>query len=612
MKIKQSLFSITTLTVTFCAAVLLLAVTLIAKIPFAWSLLLLIPSALLATYERFIKAVTSAKKLCFDEDILISLAIILIFVSGRCVEGAIAALVVRVIFVADMVLQNKSKKNRTAGLPTVSQTAWIQLDDGTYKEIPADEVEIDMVVLARPYEDEFVPADGIVVQGEGKMLTSGLTGSDEEIYVSAGSVVYSGMKSIENAIHIKVTNRVENSAAAKICKVLSEGDDRNTALRITKKISRFVAPAIFVIAVAVALILIFAVKLNIASSLYVAGVMLLCVHPTLTLSSLTRGFYKIQTDALSKGIVLNHKSALESIASADAVVFDGVQNLFDINPTVEEIIDVNGIGQENVFFFFAALLQNSSLLLARAVKNGISEVQLPSLDRVIEKKGLGTAAEIDGKKFLCGTKELFDLVGIDVEDIDADLYLSIGKKLYGALKIKLDPLSLAAEKIEKISENYTENIFVMVGSDEDISRYHLDSLDKCTVKVLENASEKANFLAELSCKYKNTVLFSFDDEIDTHGKPIAKIVCDFGKGMAAQSADIIIGKEISDRLLYALDFSRKKVSWLRLISFVTLDLSVLLLGFSAFGYLFAPVAAFLSAIPPIVALIIFSGMIKFR
>ncbi len=612
MKIKQSLFSIATLTATFCLSLLLLIVTVVAKIPFAWSLLLLIPSALFTSYERFINAGISVKKVRFDEDILISLALILIFVSGRCVEGAIAALAVRLIFVADKVLQSKSKKNRTAALPVVSQTAWIQLDDGTYKEIPADEVEIGTVVLARPYEDEFVPADGIVVQGEGKMSTSKLTGSDEELFVSAGSVVYSGMKSLENPIHIKVTNVPQNSAAAKICKVLSEADERNITLRLTKKISRFVAPAVFVIAVAVALILIFAVKLNIASSLYVAGVMLLCVHPTLTLSSLTRGFYKIQTDALSKGIVLNHKSALESIASADAVVFDGVQNLFDINPTVEEIIDVNGIGQENVMLFFAALLQNSSLLLARAVKNGISGVNLPSLDRVIEKKGMGVAAEIDGKKFLCGTRELFDLVGIEVEDVEADLYLSIGKKLYGALKIKIDPLSLAAEKIEQISENYTENIFVMVGSEDEISKYHLHSLDKCTVKVLETSEQKVDFLAELSEKYKNTVLFSFDDEIDTRGKPIAKIVCDFGKGMAAESADIIIGKEISDRLLYALDFSRRKVSHLRAISFVTLDLSIILLGFSAFGYLFAPVAALLSAIPPIVALIIFSGMIKNR
>lgn len=612
MKIKQSLFSIATLTATCGVALLLLIVTLIAKITFAWSLLLLIPSALFASYERFINAGISAKKLRFDEDILIITALVLFFISGRCIEGAIAALAVRLIFVADKVLQNKSKKNRTASLPTVSKTAWIQLPDGTYKEIPADEVEIGTVVLARPYEDEFVPADGTVVQGEGRMSVSALNGSNEEIYVSAGSTVYSGMKSLENPIHIKVTSKPADSAAAKICRVLSETDERNTALRLTAKISRFVAPAVFVIAAAVALILIFAVKLNIPSSLYVAGVMLLCVHPTLTLSSLTRGFYKIQTDALSSGIVLNHKSALESIASADAVVFDGVQNLFDINPTVEEIIDVNGIGQENVMFFFAALLQNASLLLAKAVKNGISEVKLPSLDRVIEKKGMGTAAEIDGKKFLCGTRELFDYVGIDVEDVDADLYLSIGKKLYGALRIKLDPLSLAAEKIEQISQNYTENIFVMVGSNDEISKYHLDNLDKCIVKVLETSSEKSDFLAELSCKHKNTVLFSFDDEIDTRGKPIAKIVCDFGKGMAAQSADIIIGRDISDRLLYALDFSRKKVSQLRAISFITLDLSVVLLGFSALGYIFAPIAVLISAIPPIIALVIFSGMIKGR
>lgn len=611
MRIKETLFNISVLTATFCASVLLLLIAVIADIPYPWSLLLLIPSVLLAAYERPIIAVASAKKLEFDENILIPVAMILLFVSGHGSGAAFSAAILRAAFIAQKVLVSNAQKQRSKLLPPVSETAWIALDDGTYKEIPADELTIGTVVLARPYEDEFLPADGIVVKGEGKVSSSFLNGSAASSSASVGSVLYSGMQSIENPLHVKITALPKDSAAAEIRTAMTRSDNDCDTLKLSRTFCRFAAPVAFSAALLFCVISTLVFKFGILSALYVSGAALLCVSPASLFSAQSMGLLSAQSDGIKNGVIFKNRKSLECVASADAVIFDGAENLFTFDPVIDEIIDPNGMGKENVMLLFAALLQNSTLPEARAIRAGVTGVHLPNLDREVEKKGLGVAAELDGKRFLCGKKELFDYVEIPTDEMDADIYLSIGKKLYGGIKIKADPLDLTHTSIGKIASDFTEDIFVTAKDDKEVGEYRLDELVGCNLKILPSENEKADFLRQLSEDHTNIILIS-DDENIPDDLPVTRIVPDFERGIGQENADIITQTRDSDGIFSLMSYARRRMSLLRISAWSTADLAVLLFGFAIFGHLPAAIGAAVSVGAAIASLVSLSGLVKIK
>ena len=97
--------------------------------------------------------------------------------------------------------------------------------DGTIREIPAEEAKVGDVLLVRA--GDRIPLEGVVLEGESRLDTSPVTGEPVPVAVVPGSSVTSGCvnlsgvlkmraeKVLEDSMVTRILNSVENAAASK-------------------------------------------------------------------------------------------------------------------------------------------------------------------------------------------------------------------------------------------------------------------------------------------------------------------------------------------------------------------------------------------------------------
>ncbi len=110
---------------------------------------------------------------------------------------------------------NRSRKSITELMDIRPDYANLVVGEQTKKVEPSEVAVGDYIVVKA---GEKIPLDGIVVQGNGQLDTSALTGEALPVNVSVGEAVYSGSLNINGLFKIQVTKNFGNSTVVKILK----------------------------------------------------------------------------------------------------------------------------------------------------------------------------------------------------------------------------------------------------------------------------------------------------------------------------------------------------------------------------------------------------------
>ena len=451
-------------------------------------------SIILAGWRVFKNGLKALKKFRLDENILMTIAVVAAFCIGEYFEAAMVA----ILFQLGELLEDKAVDHSRESIEQLAKmrpdTARL-LADGQEKTVSAKEVQTGDVILVYPYER--VPLDGTVIDGSSSLDASALTGESMPVDVSVGGEVLSGMMNEQSPLTVRVTNDFHNSAASRIIEMVEAASARKG--NAEKLITRF-AEVYTPIVIGMAVLLMALPPLfgfgEFKVWLYRALIFLVASCPCALVISVPLGFYAGIGAESKNGILIKGGKYLEALGRANAVVFDKTGTLTSGRLSVGKINTFGNMTEEALLRLAASVEQYSAHPAAKAVLTAAGDFEPMSVQDAREIPGHGVSALIDGKRILCGRKDLLEQNGIDLSGTEsASIYLSVDGKPVGSFVLSDVSRPDAAEGIEALKQLGISRIAMLTGDHPDsaaaaaaqcgITEYHADLLPDGKVDILD-------------------------------------------------------------------------------------------------------------------------------
>ena len=257
------------------------------------------------------------------------------------------------------------------------------------------DVEISTIAIGdviEIYPHETCPVDGTVVEGNGTMDESYLTGEPYYIAKAPGSVVLSGAINGENLITIRADKLPQDSRYATVVKVMQNAEmNRPKMRRLADQLGAIFAP----LALIVAFVAFFFTK---NAMIFLA--VLVVATPCPLLIAVPISVISAISIAAKHGIIIRNPIILEKLPICSTAIFDKTGTLTRGKPELVEIVVLNGFEKNAVLQMVASLERYSRHPLALAIIVAAQEanLELIEVENISEKSGQGLVGNVGGKK----------------------------------------------------------------------------------------------------------------------------------------------------------------------------------------------------------------------
>jgi len=274
-----------------------------------------------------------------------------------------------------------------------------RLRDGRAEDVQAVELAVGDELLVRT--GEVFAADGTVIEGEGRVDESMLTGESVAIAKPQGSRVHQGTHNLAAPLRVRVEAVAGNTVLSGIVALLERAQAERP--RLARAADR--AAAWFLGRILVGAALVFAVWWFVdPSRAFSATLAVLVVTCPCALSLATPAALAAATAALARrGVLVAHTDAIESLAKATHVLWDKTGTLTKGLVRVEEVRPLSDLSPQQCLASAAAMERMSEHPIARAflasgeAAGTASEVQVSA--------GEGLEGRVDGRRLRIGTLE---------------------------------------------------------------------------------------------------------------------------------------------------------------------------------------------------------------
>lgn len=430
-----------------------------------------------------------------DEQFLMSIASLGAFFVGEYPEGCAVMLFYMVGELFQDYAVDKSRDSITDLMDIRPDYANILKKDGSMEKVNPDKVKVGDVIVVKPGEK--IPLDGTIIEGQGSLDTSSLTGESLPREVMSGQSVISGSISISGALTIKVTKGFGESTVSKILELVENASSKKA--KTEKFITRFAkiyTPIVVGMALALAVI---PPLVNVAMGaditdfygvwndwIYRALTFLVISCPCALVVSVPLSFFAGIGAASTKGVLIKGSDYLDQIARCSTVVFDKTGTLTEGKFKVTKI---QAKTEDNVFLQMAAIAEMySNHPIAKSIKDELKvrdaktyyEIENRQKDiKVEEIHGKGVKAVLDGSTILTGNEKLMEAFQINCEETEAIgtiVHVAVDNQYLGYAVIEDSIKSTSREAVKKLKELGVDNIVMLTGDRKEIAEKISDSL----------------------------------------------------------------------------------------------------------------------------------------
>ncbi|MBN8548277.1 MAG: cadmium-translocating P-type ATPase [Deltaproteobacteria bacterium] len=442
-----------------------------------------------------------------------------------------------------------------------------------------------------------VPADGIVVDGDGSFDEAMISGESLPVEKNVGSQLVGGTIAVQGSLRFRANAVGEKTVLAGIVRLVKDAQTRRPSIqKIGDKVSSIFVPVVFTIAVAtLAFSIVAGVPFSEAllRSIAVLVVACPCAMGLATPTAVMVGLGK----AARRGILVKGGDTLEQCAGIDTVIFDKTGTLTTGDFTVQKI-DVFARDLEFVKSALVALEQHSSHPIAKSLVRELKGTAPLALRDVQEVRGLGMSGLLeDGKQLRVGSK----LILPDASDTSYDIYLfedevllagirmgdelkPRAKSIIAALRSRnIDPVLLSGDRKEKC-----ETAAAALG----ITRFYSEQQPEDKVAVLEKLERD------------HAAAFVGDGINDAPSLSRARIGVSLSNATqaAVQSAQVVLLSSDLSQMPVLFDISRATLRTIKQNLFWAFFYNVLMIPLAACGLLTPTVAAFSMAFSDLVVI----------
>ncbi|CAA7407424.1 unnamed protein product [Spirodela intermedia] len=300
---------------------------------------------------------------------------------------------------------------------------------GTGEVVDSSTVEVDSVLAVKA--GEVIPIDGIVVDGRSEVDESSLTGESFPVAKQLGSQVWAGTLNINGYLSVKTTALAENSAVAKMTKLVEEAQNaKSKTQRVVDSCAKYYTPGLVLMAALLA-ILPLALKLNdVKRWLRLALVLLVSACPCALVLSTPVATFCALTSAARSGLLVKGGDFLETLGRAKVVAFDKTGTITRGEFIVVDFHPVStDVSKESLLYWVSSVESKASHPMAAALVDfARSNSVEPKTERVSEFQifpGEGIYGEIDGRSLYIGNQRIAARTGCAAD-------LGVGKDMRGA------------------------------------------------------------------------------------------------------------------------------------------------------------------------------------
>ncbi len=367
-------------------------------------------------YKKGIKAVLHLK---LNINALMSVAVTGALAIGQWPE---AAMVMALYSIAELIEAKAADRARNAikGLLALSPTEADQLQsDGTWKTVPAGDVAKDAVLRIKP--GERVPLDGLVTKGNSAINQAPVTGESIPVDKAPGDQVFAGTINETAELEFRVTAVSADTTLARIIHAVEEAQGtRAPTQRFVDKFASYYTPAVFFVALAVALLAPFLMQLTWLEALYKALVLLVVACPCALVISTPVTVVSGLAAAARRGILIKGGTYLEEARHLKAVALDKTGTVTQGKPKLVDWRTWGDGDEATIKQVAASLASRSDHPVSQAIFAGL-KTDAHAVESFEAIAGKGVSGNVDGKLLTLANHRLIHERGLCSAELEAEL-----------------------------------------------------------------------------------------------------------------------------------------------------------------------------------------------
>ncbi len=608
-------------TILYIISIFTFLITFIPIIPNVIKIVLYIITILLSGYELFLSGIKNIFHLKFEEDTLMTIAVISACILGDFREACLVVLLFRLgEFIEDMAI-NKSNRHIENIVDMKVETA-NRYKSGSQNElevVSVEELQVGDKILIKP--GEMIPVDCKVLSGKSQLDTSRLTGESEPKLIEPGKEILSGNINLNGSIEAEVIRQYKDSTASQIIDLVYEAtNNKGKTEKFITKFSRIYTPMIMILALAIIIIPII-LGLDMRTWITRALVFLVAACPCSIVISIPLAFFSCIGVLSKKGLLVKGTKHIEDFAKAKVICFDktgtittGKMVIDDIkiyndknilssinDSNTQDSKQIDGTAKKQFFSYLYSLEHLSNHPIANSIeteieKQGLNKKELlQTVSNEEEIAGYGVKGVIKGKEVLFGNKKLLDKNKINYpNDLqDSGVYLAIDGELVGYIVLKEEIRNGLENLKSKLNKVGIKKVVMLTGDEHKRAEKIAQKLGKIEVYSQLLPQQKLEKVEEL--KNNGKVIFVGDGINDSPVLASADFSISMGEGtqIASNTADsILITNQISSiPSMIKTSKSAMSIIYFNIIFSLLTKLIVLILGIIGYAPIWLAVFA---------------------
>ena len=381
--------------------------------------LLSILSCGLTTYK---KGWIALKNRNLNINALMSIAVTGAVLIGQWPE---AAMVMFLFTVAELIEAKSLDRARNAigGLMQMTpEVATVQQVDGAWLEQEVKHIALGAVVRVKP--GERIGLDGEVLSGHSTIDQAPITGESLPVEKAAGDKVFAGTINQAGALEYRVTAAANDSTLARIIHAVEAAQgSRAPTQRFVDSFSRIYTPAVFLFALAVALIPPLFMGAAWFDWIYRALVLLVVACPCALVISTPVTIVSGLAAAARKGILIKGGVYLEMGHKLDYLALDKTGTLTHGKPVLTDFLVLEPLVQDTAPAIAASLASRSDHPVSQAIAKDAAAKQttLREVSAFAALAGRGVKGEVGGQLYHLGNHRLVEELGLCSPELEAKL-----------------------------------------------------------------------------------------------------------------------------------------------------------------------------------------------
>jgi P-type Cu+ transporter len=366
------------------------------------------------------------------------------------------------------------------------------------KPVPIEELTISDRILIR--NNEIVPADAILMKGEGYIDFSFVTGESAPVRKVLGEMLYAGGRQIGEAIELEVIKPVSQSYLTGLWNNETFKHTENKLQNFNDGLAKYFSLITFLIAIGAAAFWLYAADPSKAFSAFTAVLIVACpcvlaLSTPFTLSAVLNILDKNR-------FYLKNTDVVEQLAKMDTIVFDKTGTI-----TSTDVIHLSFSGQlsREESIMAASLARNSSHPLSREIVKWLNVKSFSDVTHFEETPGKGISGIINGKQVRLGNATFSSAV-FQVTIDSAVVQLDINGVSKGYFKVKQQWRTGLKELLHSLASKFDLHL---LSGDNESELKNLSAFFPFPEQIhfRQSPQHKLDYIKDLQSKNRKVMMF---------------------------------------------------------------------------------------------------------